>query len=138
MIHSMTSRPMAAGIIVQDGKMLLIENIKHQRSVFEPPGGKLHDGESFEVCAKREAMEEVGIEIDVHEEITRSIIQTPEGPFDCRLFRATVVRGSIENKEPTKIGSVGWYSYDDMLELQKKGVLADDVAHALGALKNLL
>jgi 8-oxo-dGTP diphosphatase len=129
---------MAAGVIMQDGKMLLVENIKHQRSVFEPPGGKVHEGETFEQCTAREAMEEVGIEVVVHEEITRSIIQTPEGPFDCRLFRATIAGGTIENREPVKIGSVEWYSYEEMLELQKKGVLADDVADALPLIKTLL
>ncbi len=129
---------MAAGVIIQDGKMLLVENIKYRRSVFEPPGGKVHEGETFEQCAAREAMEEVGITIDVHEEITRSIIQTPEGPFDCRLFRATIEGGIIENREPAKIGSVEWYSYEEMLDLQEKAVLADDVADALPLIKPLL
>jgi 8-oxo-dGTP pyrophosphatase MutT (NUDIX family) len=134
----MEPKPMAAGVIIEKGMMLLVENIKHDRSIYEPPGGKVHDGESFEACVAREAMEEVGVTVDVKEELTRSVIETPEGPFDCRLFLATIVDGTPINREPHKIGSVGWFSYDEMLRLHDVHLLADDVIDALDAIKDIL
>ena len=51
--------------IFKDGKVLLGKRKgKHAPGVYAGPGGHLESMEAFVTCAKREAMEEAGIEID--------------------------------------------------------------------------
>jgi mutator protein MutT len=64
----------------------------HLANFWEFPGGKVKTEESHECCAVREALEEVGIEIEIVHH--RDIIawDYPERlvslhPFDCRLLR---------------------------------------------------
>ena len=60
-------------MVLRDGKILLgqrhVDPIKassemHGEGTWTMPGGKLHFGESFEEGAKREVMEETGVEIN--------------------------------------------------------------------------
>jgi 8-oxo-dGTP diphosphatase len=52
-------------MIVKDGKMLLGKRKgKHVPGVYAWPGGRMELDESFEECAKREVMEETGMEIE--------------------------------------------------------------------------
>ncbi|MFH1632200.1 MAG: NUDIX domain-containing protein [bacterium] len=53
-----------ATIIIKDGKILLGTRINaHGANTWCTPGGHLEWFESFEECARREAMEEAGVEI---------------------------------------------------------------------------
>jgi 8-oxo-dGTP diphosphatase len=65
--------PVTAAVIVKEGKVLIA---KRRRAVmgysWEFPGGKLEDGETLEECLKREISEELGIVIEVGEELCAS------------------------------------------------------------------
>ncbi len=47
-------------VVVRDGKLLLVRN---QRGFWSTPGGHLDFGESPDVCAARETLEETGISV---------------------------------------------------------------------------
>lgn len=60
-----------AGIVlIQDGKVALIERHRAGLDYFVFPGGGVDDGETPEQAAVREAMEELGIEIAIKQKIT--------------------------------------------------------------------
>lgn len=50
-------------VIVQDGRILLVNHRRLGRSYWVLPGGELRPGESLAACAVREVREETGLEI---------------------------------------------------------------------------
>ena len=56
----METKTRIAGIIIQDGKLLMLRG---QKPELWTPGGKLEVGESDEECLKRELKEEIGVEL---------------------------------------------------------------------------
>jgi len=59
-----------AAVIRRDGKILITQRLDdvHLARLWEFPGGKVEAGESFEVALQREILEELGVEIRIHEE----------------------------------------------------------------------
>jgi len=75
----MSLRPkVGIGVIVIKGNQILLGKRKnaHGAGFWSPPGGHLEFGESFEECARRELLEETGLEV-------RDIVQ---GPITNDLF----------------------------------------------------
>ncbi len=128
-------RPMAAAFIIREGKLLLVENIKHGLRI-EPPGGKVHDGETHEEACIREVKEELGVTVTPTEHFSSHVIDTPEGRFAVELFLCTITEGEPRGDlEPGKIGGCGWYGYDDLQKLAREGTLVPDVCEALPRLE---
>ena len=60
-----------AGIVlIQDGKVALIERHRAGLDYFVFPGGGVDEGESPEQAAVREAMEELGVEVAIRQKIS--------------------------------------------------------------------
>ena len=61
----------AAGLVFRDGKLLITQRPAggHLAGLWEFPGGKREPDESFEDCLRRELMEELGIEVEIGEQI---------------------------------------------------------------------
>lgn len=57
----------AAGLVFRDGRLLITRRLPgdHLGGLWEFPGGKREEGESFEECVRRELNEELGIEVEV-------------------------------------------------------------------------
>ena len=62
-------RVRAGIVLIQDGKVALIERHRAGLHYFVFPGGGTNDGETPEQAAIREAMEELGIEVAVRQKI---------------------------------------------------------------------
>jgi 8-oxo-dGTP diphosphatase len=59
-----------AGIVlIQDGKVALIERHRAGLDYFVFPGGGVDEGESLEQAALREAMEELGVEVVIKQKV---------------------------------------------------------------------
>ncbi|MDY6952880.1 MAG: NUDIX hydrolase [Thermodesulfobacteriota bacterium] len=107
------------------------------------PGGHLEFGESIEQCARREVLEEAGLEIEnlCHGPFTNDIFEK-EGKHYVTLFVvADYAGGTLELKEPHKCERWQWFSWQDLPEplflpnqnLLKQGFkLGDDVPNSHG------
>ncbi len=61
----MAVRVRVGSVIVQDGRILLVNHRRMGRSYWVLPGGALEAGESLAACAAREVREETGLEVHV-------------------------------------------------------------------------
>jgi 8-oxo-dGTP pyrophosphatase MutT (NUDIX family) len=59
----------AGVVLIQDGKVALIERHRAGIDYYVFPGGGVHEGETPEHAAVREAMEELGIEVAIQQKI---------------------------------------------------------------------
>lgn len=55
------------GILIEDGKILIVKQEVSEQRHWALPGGKLEYGETIEQCLAREISEETGIEVGVKE-----------------------------------------------------------------------
>ncbi len=62
-------RTRAGIVLIQDGKVALIERFRAGRHYFSFPGGGVDEGETPEQAAVREAMEELGIEVVIRRKV---------------------------------------------------------------------
>ncbi len=105
------------GVIVErDGRMLLMRRRgSHGAGTWCNPGGHLEGGETLEGCARRETMEEVGVEIgDVtFVAVPNDVFAESEQPH--RHYVTLWVRGAYVAGEPTvasarEMTEVGWFA----------------------------
>lgn len=61
--EKMTFRPGAYGVIINDGKVLLVSATSNNKYYF--PGGGIELGEKIETALKREVLEETGLKVEV-------------------------------------------------------------------------
>lgn len=108
------------GVYVRkNGKVLLGKRISHHGTgTWSAPGGHLEMYESWEECAKRETLEEVGIEIENVRFLTATNdIFVEEGKHYITLnMVADWKSGEVENKEPEKHESWDWFAWDELPE----------------------
>ncbi|MCB9988211.1 MAG: NUDIX domain-containing protein [Rhodospirillales bacterium] len=117
--HSGLGRPgVGVGIwIFHNDKILFSRRIgKHAHGTWALPGGHLEHGESFEDCARREAMEECGLEIhDIRLYTVTNDYFTENGKHYVTVH--VVARsdsGTFKNREPEKHADFGWYAWENM------------------------
>lgn len=105
------------GILVfKDGQILLGKRKgSHGSGVYAGPGGHLEYLESFEDCAKRETLEETGVEIDNIRFLCLTNLKTyaPKHYVDIGLI-ADWKRGEPEVIESEKCESWEWYDLDNL------------------------
>ena len=58
-------RNRAGGLLIEDGKLLLIHRIKNGNEYYVVPGGGIEEGEDLETATKRELKEEIGIDVQL-------------------------------------------------------------------------
>lgn len=105
--------------IMKDGKVLMGRRLvkNHSDGTFASPGGHLEFGESFEDCARREAMEEAGVEIDNIRVVTVSNLLVWEGKHYVDIgIVADWKSGVPEVREPDKCSGWEWVDPKDLRE----------------------
>jgi mutator protein MutT len=83
----------------------------HLAGYWEFPGGKCRAGESPEACARREAREELGVEVEISEGWTMLSYDYPERRIGLHPFVGRVLSG-----EPMALGcsEVRWVKRGDL------------------------
>jgi 8-oxo-dGTP diphosphatase len=87
-----------AAIIEREGTILIARRKKgdRQADMWEFPGGKIEEGETPEVCLRRELQEEFGIDVVVGGLVGRSTHQYPHGEIDLLAYRVTHLSGDFQ------------------------------------------
>jgi ADP-ribose pyrophosphatase YjhB (NUDIX family) len=100
-----------AGIVVrEDGRVLVVQRRDNAR--WEPPGGVLELGETFEQGVQREIVEETGITVRVdrltgaYKNLTRGVV--------ALVFHCTPVAGEATTTDESQ--SVRWLTPDEVRE----------------------
>ena len=114
-----TQRPrIGVGVLVKnpDGHILLGKRKNaHGDGHWSFPGGHLEFGETPELCAKREVLEETGLMLDKTEPLTftNDHFEALEKHY-VTLFIVATTTGTPENKEPHKCESWHWFPWHEM------------------------
>ena len=87
-----------AGLVFRDGRLLITQRPPggHLPGLWEFPGGKCEPGETLPECMQRELQEELGIAVNVREEVEAVTHAYPEKTVELHFFRCQLVIG-----EPT-------------------------------------
>jgi len=103
-------------MILKDGKVLLGKRKgSHGEGEYAFPGGHLEYMENFEECAKRETMEECGIEIeDVQFQFIANIKKYEPKHYIHIGLIARWKKGEIINLEPDKCEGWEWYNFSEL------------------------
>jgi 8-oxo-dGTP diphosphatase len=94
-------KQVVAALIVQHGNVLVCQRTRHQTMPlkWEFPGGKIEDGEQPRDALRRELDEELGIDAEIGEEVTRIRHEYPSGgAVELRFYLVKKYRGEIENR----------------------------------------
>jgi 8-oxo-dGTP diphosphatase len=106
-----------AVFIIKDGKFVMTHRQgSHGKDTWGLPGGHLEYGESWEECAKREALEEVGLDIKNVRflGVTNTVFEN-EGKHSVTIFMiADRETGQATNLEPQKSKEIAWFTYETM------------------------
>ncbi len=105
-------------MILKEGKVLLGKRKgAHGGGEYAFPGGHLEYGESFESCAKRETLEECGVEVgDVRFQVLANVTKYAPKHYVHIGVEADWMHGEPKVLEPEKSESWNWYDLDNLPE----------------------
>ncbi len=105
----------AGVVIIKDGKTLLTKRRgAHAEGTYGSVGGHVEYGESPVEAVKREAREELGVEIgNIRFATCLNMIKYGTHYLDVS-FTAEIVSGEPKIMEPDKIENIGWYPLNNL------------------------
>lgn len=107
-------------VIVRGGKVLLgLRRGSHGASAWALPGGHLEWGETVESCARREVLEETGLDLSVVRPAPyTNDVMAEEGKHYVTCFvEAAALAGEAEVLEPAKCERWAWFAWSEMPEM---------------------
>lgn len=93
------------------------QNCKNERGCWEVPGGGVELGEKLAEAAKREMLEEYGIEIEIIKQFPAAdhIIHNENQHWVPTTFLAKIKKGQQPKiMEPDKCDAIGWFPMDKL------------------------
>jgi 8-oxo-dGTP diphosphatase len=109
-----------AVIIKRENKILLGERKgSHGEGTWSFPGGHLEFGEKVAECAKREVLEETGLEIKNVSEIkttTEDFFEVEQKHYITLYVCADYISGEAKIMEPNKCTEWGWFGWNNLPE----------------------
>jgi len=104
--------------IFNGDRLALIRKPMFRRPIYRAPSGGLNPGESFEEGAKREALEETGLEIELERYLLRAHVHFTGGE-DCldwtsHVFKARAVGGELRPLDTSEIAETVYRTLDEL------------------------
>lgn len=111
-----------AAALVEDGRLLLVEHCKDQHRYWLLPGGGLEWGEGVKDAARRELLEETGIEAEIGHLVLASETVAPDSSRHLLHLVFSARRLSHSTHSPTspeeeRITDVRWIPLEDVADL---------------------
>lgn len=125
------SLPLAVAVVIEhEHKFLLIRRAQEPfAGWWSPVAGRVEPGETFKEAARREAEEEIGLEVKVEQPFY--VCRTADGTHELYFIHARLA-GGIPRPNPTEVLEWGWFGWDEIFALKE---LLDTDKAAFGALK---
>lgn len=102
-----------AAVLVRQGRVLAARRPLHksQGGLWELPGGKVEDGETDATALARELVEELGIDVSVHERLAESV-----HAYDQQTVRLLALRCTLLDGQPRAIEHLAlrWLGPDEL------------------------
>ena len=100
-------------IVVRNGRVLLVRN---RRGLWSTPGGHLDFGESPDICAVRETLEETGVAVSNVEfvAITNDVLEEAGKHYVTIWMRGDADRVALAVADTAEIVEVGWFALDSL------------------------
>ena len=93
----------AAVVIVENGRVALIERVRVRHTYFKFPGGRVETGESPQQAAVREAYEELGVSVELRDLIS----VTYRDGREQRFYLASITGGTFGTGRGTEMTTSG-------------------------------
>jgi 8-oxo-dGTP diphosphatase len=103
-------------LVIRNGKVLLGRRRgSHGAGTWSAPGGRLEYGESVEDCARRELLEEAGLELGAATlgPYTNDVFAEVQEHYLTLFVLAGQTRGEPRNLEPHKCDGWSWFGWDE-------------------------
>jgi 8-oxo-dGTP pyrophosphatase MutT (NUDIX family) len=111
--HDVTSFVFGPG-----GRLALIQKPSYQEGVWRPPGGGVQPGERFETGVEREAMEELGIRIQLERFLVsaEATLRCADGVIDWRthVFSARTDEVDLDPIDTHEISAARWGTSEEL------------------------
>lgn len=103
-----------AAVIEKNGKYLVTRRSREDENVWEFPGGTLEEGESLQDCLKREISEELGMDVEVGDEIKVVKTTRDERELQIHFYKCRITAG-----KPLALGcrEFSWLAPKDLMRL---------------------
>jgi ADP-ribose pyrophosphatase YjhB (NUDIX family) len=100
------------------GRLALIQKPSYAANVWRPPGGGIKPGEEFEAGVRREALEELGVEIALERFLVSSdaVFRSAEGVIDWRthVFSARTHADDLCPLDTHEISAARWGTTEEL------------------------
>ena len=101
--------------MVRRGRVLLVRRspqARHYPDVWDLFGGHVEAGESLEEALRREAREELGVEVESFHSL--GTVYDPVEPAEVTVFAVVAWRGEPVNAAPDEHSTIGWFSLNEL------------------------
>ncbi len=123
-----------ASVLIRDDKVLLVKRLPRRKvypGLWDLPGGHIEGDESAEEALRREAREELGVEIQEYREL--GTVLDPVEPADIDVFAISKWRGEPMNAAPDEHSEIGWFTADKLPESAALDCYRKEVLEAMAA-----
>ena len=106
-----------ASVLISDDKVLLVKRLPQRKvypDLWDLPGGHIEGDESPEEALRREAQEELGIDVEHYREL--GTVLDPVEPADIIVFAVTAWHGEPTNAAPDEHSEIDWFTQDRLPE----------------------